>query len=161
MITLATHYDLAVVQFDVKTAFLYGEIDEEVYIQPPQGVCIGSQQALKLQKGLYGLKQAPRLWNNKFKQVVESQGFRPTQSDPCLFRHTEKKIFMVIYVDDGLLLARTGDELKVVLDLLRSHFDIRVVTDSTFVGSEIERTGDGYFVHQKSYTLSIPRMMSI
>lgn len=53
---------------------------------------VGYEQALKLQKGLHGLKQAPRVWNNKYKQVVEAQGFRPTQSDSCLFPHSERRI---------------------------------------------------------------------
>lgn len=155
MVALAAHYNLQITQFDVKTAFLYGDIDEVVYIQAPQGIKLKPNQALRLNKGLYGLKQAPRLWNNKFNKVVQSQGFQPTLSDPCLFYHTEKKIFLSIYVDDGLLLAKDQHDIEQVIGLLQKQFDIRIVKNSTFVGSEITKTQTGYFMHQTSYTRAL------
>lgn len=62
---------------DVRTAFLHGVIDEDVYITPPKGSGIRLQEgkALKLKKGLYGLKQAPKLWYLKWKEVMDKLNF--------------------------------------------------------------------------------------
>ena len=73
-------------QMDVLTAFLHGEIDNDVYIYPRSGVDIcGANECLKLKKGLYGLKQAPRLWNEKWKTVAKELGFDALKGDLCVF----------------------------------------------------------------------------
>ena len=64
LLSIGATYDLEIHQMDVKTAFLNGDIDTDIYIEQPQGYQQNSNQVCKLKKGLYGLKQAPRLWNN-------------------------------------------------------------------------------------------------
>lgn len=155
LVAIATHYNLQYTQFDVKTAFLYGEIDEELYIETPKGVKLSNNKALKLQKGLYGLKQAPRVWNNKFKQTVEKIGFRATISDPCVFYEPEKRIYLCIYVDDGLLFAANSNDLQATLNYLKEQFDIRVVRGSTFVGLQIEQQANSYTIKQTSYAKQV------
>lgn len=79
------HYHIH--QMDVRTAFLHGEIDQELYVLPPPGLNLCKQgQSMKLKKGLYGLKQAPRLWNSKWKEVMNRIGFEALKSDECVFR---------------------------------------------------------------------------
>lgn len=75
-------------QMDVRTAFLHGKIDEDVYVHPPEGsgIILRSGQSLKLGKGLYGLKQSPRLWFQKWKDVMKELGFSQLAADLCAFR---------------------------------------------------------------------------
>ena len=76
-LSVAVQKGLHIHQLDIRTAFLHGDIDDDVYVSPPDGLPIsGSPEALKLPKGLYGLKQAPRLWNEKFQTIVQEIGFQ-------------------------------------------------------------------------------------
>lgn len=104
LIALAAQNRYIIKQFDVTTAFFYGTLEEEVFISPPEGMELGPDKALKLVKGLYGLKQAPRVWNAEFNKQVAALGFKATKSDYCLFQHETKKLYLCIYVDDGLML---------------------------------------------------------
>ena len=72
-------------QFDVSTAFLYGELEEEIYMHQPEGYDDGSGRVCKLKRSLYGLKQAPRCWNKRFASFLLKLGFTRSTADPCLF----------------------------------------------------------------------------
>ncbi|GJX61598.1 putative RNA-directed DNA polymerase [Tanacetum coccineum] len=82
---LAASLDLEVEQMDVKTAFLHGDLDKEIYMEQPEGFQVKGKEdyVCRLQKSLYGLKQAPRQWYKKFESVIGKQGFRKTFSDHC------------------------------------------------------------------------------
>ncbi|KAF5781986.1 putative RNA-directed DNA polymerase [Helianthus annuus] len=84
---LAASLDLEVEQMDVKTAFLHGDLDKEIYMEQPEGFRVKGKEdyVCKLQKSLYGLKQAPRQWYKKFESVMGKQGYRKTISDHCVF----------------------------------------------------------------------------
>ena len=75
---------LAINQIDVKTAFLNGELVEEVYIMPPPGLAVKGR-VWRLNKAVYGLKQAANVWYKKWVTVMLGVGLKPSQSDPCLF----------------------------------------------------------------------------
>jgi hypothetical protein len=75
---------------DVKTAFLNGELDEEIYMDQPNGFVVNSQeeQVCKLVMSLYGLKQAPKQWHNKFERTLTAAGFVVNEADKCVYyRH--------------------------------------------------------------------------
>lgn len=97
-------------QFDVRTAFLYGKVNEELYMHQPEGFEDGSSRVCKLVKSLYGLKQAPRCWNHCFVEFICMQGFRVSNADPCLYirDRNKRRLLLVLYVDDGLI-AGSGD----------------------------------------------------
>ncbi|CAN6804119.1 unnamed protein product [Brassica oleracea] len=84
---LAASLDLEVEQMDVKTAFLHGNLEEEVYMEQPEGYVQKGKENLvcRLIKNLYGLKQAPRQWYMKFKSVMGEHGYAETDSDHCVF----------------------------------------------------------------------------
>jgi hypothetical protein len=85
-LSMAAALDLEIHQLDVKTAFLHGSIEEELYMkQPPGYVCSDSSIVCRLNKALYGLKQASRQWHAKVKEVLVGESFRPSDADPCLF----------------------------------------------------------------------------
>ncbi|GFY62594.1 retrovirus-related Pol polyprotein from transposon TNT 1-94 [Trichonephila inaurata madagascariensis] len=90
-------------QFDVLTAFLYGDLEETIYMQQLEGFKYGSGRACKLKRSLYGLKQSPRCWNKCFGPFLRDLGFTASEADPCLYNRERKgrKLLIVLYVDDG------------------------------------------------------------
>ena len=85
MISVAAKEDMTLTHFDIKTAFLYGELEEATYMNQPEGYDDGSGCVCKLKKSFYGLKQAPRVWNKTFTYLLLKQGFTQSKADPCLF----------------------------------------------------------------------------
>ena len=100
---------------DVKTAFLNGELDEEIYMQQPDGFVLDGQEGkvCKLLKSLYGLKQAPKQWHEKFNTTLTSVGFVVNEADKCVYyRHGGGEgVILCLYVDDILIF---GTNLKVI-----------------------------------------------
>ena len=96
--------------FDVKTAFLYGELEEEVYLEQPEGFDNGSGHVCRLKRNLYGLKQAPRCWNKRFINFMEKAGLKNSTADPCLFyrKHEDSFLYIAVNVDGGLVVGNKG-----------------------------------------------------
>ena len=115
ILSIATHYDYEIWQMDVKTAFLNGNLEEEIYMMQPEGFIAKSQEHMvcKLKRSIYGLKQASRSWNIKFDQAIKSFGFEQNLDKPCVYkRHRDKVVmFLVLYVDDVLLI---GNDVEVM-----------------------------------------------
>lgn len=151
LLSIAASERLKWVQFDITTAFLNGDIEEEVFMEPPEGVELESNQCLKLKKALYGLKQAPRAWSSKFNEALISIGFTPTVSDPCVFSNADKSVFIVTYVDDGMIFGKNQEECMEIIEQLNKHFTTNTVTGSIFLGIEIAETASGVQMHQKRY----------
>jgi len=87
LLSLAASRDLEISQFDVKTAFLYGELKENIYMEIPEGLVdpqINETTVCKLNKSMYGLKQAPRSWNQKFHSFLKSFKFKKSSADNCI-----------------------------------------------------------------------------
>ena len=91
-------------QMDVKTAFLNGDLEEEIYMDQPEGFIAKGQEhkVCKLVKSLYGLKQAPKQWNQKFNKVVAHFGFIAHEHDKCIFSRKLENDYVILclYVDD-------------------------------------------------------------
>ena len=110
-LAVAVQRELLVHQMDVRTAFLHGDINDEVYIQEPKGISLCNPgEILKLKRGLYGLKQAPRLWHNKWLSVMKKLLFKRCIADECLFRRGN--IWLLLYVDDILLIGKNREHLE-------------------------------------------------
>ena len=141
LLAVAAHHRLHLMQFDVKTAFLHGDLEEEIFMDQPACFDDGTGRICRLLKGLYGLKQAPRQWNRKFDDFLQRWGLQPAKTDPCIYhcRHDGKgMVLLAIYVDDGLLCCekeRTQDEILVEL---RKCFEVTAGTANTYVGLEID-----------------------
>ncbi|KAL6334059.1 hypothetical protein AAG906_001815 [Vitis piasezkii] len=108
---LAASLDLEIQQMDVKTAFLHGDLDKEIYMEQPEGFVLKGKEdyVCKLKKSLYGLKQAPRQWYKKFESVMGEQGYRKTTSDHCVFVQKfsdDDFVILLLYVDDILIVGR-------------------------------------------------------
>ena len=127
MLALAASQDLEIHQLDIKTAFLNGELEEDVWIQQPPGYETGGNgMACHLHKSLYGLKQAPRAWHTKLKEELESLGFSPSAADPALFiKAIDTPVYLLTYVDDILVITGDTNELKNTKRNIMAAFDAR------------------------------------
>ncbi|CAH9096206.1 unnamed protein product [Cuscuta epithymum] len=113
---LAASLDLEVEQMDVKTAFLHGDLDKEIYMEQPEGFQVKGKEGYvcRLQKSLYGLKQAPRQWYKKFESVMGEQNYRKTTSDHCVFFQRfgdDDFIILLLYVDDMLIVGKNAERI--------------------------------------------------
>jgi transposase InsO family protein len=153
ILSTAASERLLLQHFDVKTAFLYGELEELVYMKQPQGFEDGSDKVCKLKRSLYGLKQSPRCWNRKFTDVLNKYGLQVSDSDPCLFTSKDRKLLIALYVDDGLVAAQNQSHLSRFLEELKAHFEITVSPVSNFLGLQVTQHDNGsVFVCQEDYT---------
>lgn len=110
ILALAAKYDLELDQMDVSTAYLNGELEEELYLTPPKGVQIPEGFCWKLKCSLYGLKQAGRTWNHTLDKKLKELGFFRLNAETCLyvFRNNKAQIcFLMVYVDDFLLASNS------------------------------------------------------
>lgn len=143
LLALAARDDLEIANFDVKTAFLNGDLQEELYMHQPPGYEVECNESVvcKLHRSLYGLKQSPRCWNMKFVNFLRKFNFAPTESDSCVFvsKLNQDFVFLALYVDDGLLLSKSQHEIEKVLSYLKQFFQITVEPATQFVGLEIQR----------------------
>ncbi|SLM35049.1 gag-pol polyprotein [Lasallia pustulata] len=114
--------DLEIEQMDVKTAFLYGTIDEEIYVYPPEGIDCSTDSLCKLRKALYGLKQAPKIWYDTIAAFLCSIGFASLNADPSIF--TNSTTFIGVYVDDILLIGGDRTDIAHVKTALKRRFDM-------------------------------------
>eukprot|EP00253_Pinus_taeda_P001624 PITA_01624 len=146
-------------QMDVKIAFLNGVIEEEVYIEQPEGFEIFSSEShvCRLKRALYGLKQAPRAWYRWIDSYFTRHGFSKSEADPNLYQIVVegKLLIIVLYVDDLIL---TGDELLILSckeDLAREFEMKDLGLLHYFLGLEIWQRSDGIFVSQGKYAREI------
>ncbi|WVZ16376.1 hypothetical protein V8G54_009358 [Vigna mungo] len=116
-------------QLDVKTAFLHGDLDEEIYMHQPEGFLEERKRNMvcRLKKSLYGLKQAPRQWYKKFESFMHKEGFQKCNADHCCFfkKYKSSYIILLLYVDDMLVAGLDMDEIKSLKQQLSKEFDMK------------------------------------
>jgi hypothetical protein len=107
IMTLVTHYDLELHQMYVKTAFLNGDLLENIYMAQSKGFAVKGKEHMRchLRKSIYGLKQCSRQWYLKFDETIRSFGFKENEEGNCIYTkfRSGKFIFLILYVDDILL----------------------------------------------------------
>lgn len=161
LIALAVQNDLQLHQIDVTTAFLNGQLEEEVYMKQPKGFLTQGQEHLvcKLKKSIYGLKQSPRCWNSALDSQLKKMGFVQTDSDPCIYRASEGDMCIIgVYVDDIVLAGKSEDRLKEVKEELAKQFDIKDMGKlHYFLGMKVvqnDQTSE-VWIGQPAYTKSV------
>nr|GEW61973.1 putative ribonuclease H-like domain-containing protein [Tanacetum cinerariifolium] len=159
------HTCFMVYQMDVKSAFLYGTIKEEVYVYQPPGFEDPDypDKIYKLVKALYGLHQAPRAWYETLANYLLENGFQKGKIDQTLFIKKQKgDMFLVqIYVDD-IILGSTNKELcKDLETLIKDKFQMSSMGEITFfLGLQVKQKDDGIFISQDKYVAKILRKFS-
>lgn len=159
MLAIAGIEKLTVRHVDVKTAFLNGDLDEEIYMKQPPGFLDPDypEKVCLLKKSLYGLKQSARRWCVKLCDVLESMGFTRSTEDECLFTKTVdgRTIYILCYVDDILLIGADEEELVRIEEELRTHFEIVSLGNAHhFLGMRLTRDNDGFFALDQSAYIS-------
>jgi hypothetical protein len=129
ILAIAAFHDYEVWQMDVKTAFLNGFLEEEVYMIQPEGYVDtrDPKKVCKLKRSIYGLKQASRSWNHRFDHVIKQNGFTRSVEEPCLYMKVSgrKVVYLVLYVDDILLIGNDIPMLTSVKEWLAKHFQMK------------------------------------
>ena len=115
LLARVAHHNMELHQLDIKTAFLNGQLEEEVYVEQPPGYAGGGAgKVCRLHRALYGLKQAPRAWHKRLSEELESMGFTASSADAGLYTKLDVEagsVFVIVYVDDMLIAA---DSMKAV-----------------------------------------------
>jgi hypothetical protein len=159
VLSLAASLDLEIEQMDVKTAFLHGDLEEEIYMEQPEGFRVKGKEdyVCRLKKSLYGLKQAPRQWYKKFESVMEEQGYRKTTSDHCVFVQKFPDgdfIILLLYVDDMLIVGMNSSRIDRLKKQLSQSFAMKDLGPAKqILGVRIQRSRKDkkLFISQEQY----------
>ena len=122
---------------DVKTAFLNGDLEETVYMTQPEGFEVNGSngKACKLLKSIYGLKQASRSWKKCFDKVIKQFGFYQSTKEACGYRKVQGSaiVFIVLYVNDLLLIGNDIALLPSVKAWLSKNFSMKDMGEATYI----------------------------
>ncbi|GJW15080.1 putative ribonuclease H-like domain-containing protein [Tanacetum coccineum] len=152
----ASFKDFVVYQMDVKSAFLYGKIEEEVYVCQPPGFEDPDfpDRVYKVEKALYGLHQAPRAWYETLSTYLLDNGFQRGKINKTLFikRHKGDILLVQVYVDD-IIFGSTKKELCNAFEkLMHEKFQMSSIGELTFfLGLQVQQKKDGIFISQDKY----------
>ena len=153
LITLAAFYDYEIKQIDIVTAFLNAPMNEEVYMELPDGY--GSDgNVVRLLRAIYGTKQAPHSWNDTLDKQMKACGFNRLRSDACVY--IKHKIIIGVFVDDFIILYHKSIESLWLSEKAKlfSTFKINDLGDASFIlGMRItrDRTRRVILLDQQSY----------
>ena len=156
LLALASIYKLIVHQIDVKTTFLNGDLDKEVYMEQPESFVLprNEKKVCKLVKSLYGLKQTPKQWHEKFDSVILSDGCVHNNSDKCMYSKFTKEygVIVCLYVDDILIFGRNMKGVCETKMYLSSMFQMKDLNEvDTILGIKIKRHSEGFALCQSHY----------
>nr|GEU40886.1 retrovirus-related Pol polyprotein from transposon TNT 1-94 [Tanacetum cinerariifolium] len=142
-------------QFDVKSAFLNGDLKEEVYVTQPPGFESKTGKVLRLNKALYGLKQAPRAWYSKINEFFHNNGFERSPHEPTLYikRQGMNDLLIVsLYVDDMIYTSSSPQLIHDFQVSMKKMFDMTDLGElQYFLGLEIIQGQEGIFISQRKY----------
>ncbi|KAH0604712.1 uncharacterized protein H6S33_006380 [Morchella sextelata] len=151
LLALAAHNGWIPQQMDVKSAFLYGVLKEEIYMELPEGYR-QDNKVCKLRKCIYGLKQSPREWYACLADSLQRKGFVPAKFDPCVFIHKNHHLYISVYVDDIMIFGPDSPFRKEIRQLLKADFECTDLGNSKFIlGIEITVTNNGIALSQRAY----------
>ena len=137
ILAIAAYHDYEIWQMDVKTAFLNGNLTEDVYMIQPEGFVDPKDagKVCKLQRSIYGLKQASRSWNLRFDEVVKEFGFIKNGKVACVYKKVSGSTiaFLILYVDDILLVGNDIEFLGTIKDSLKKSFSMKHLGEAAYI----------------------------
>ncbi|GJU41327.1 putative RNA-directed DNA polymerase [Tanacetum coccineum] len=159
-LAFASFMGFTVYQMDVKSAFLYGNITEEVYVKQPPGFEDPSHpnKVYRVVKALYGLHQAPRAWYERLSTFLLKHGYRRGAIDKTLFIKKDRRDIMLVqvYVDDIIFGSTKSSMVKDFEDLMQKEFKMSSMGELTFfLGLQVKQTSAGIFLSQDKYVKDI------
>ncbi|KAJ9545152.1 hypothetical protein OSB04_024859 [Centaurea solstitialis] len=137
LMAISAYFNYEIWQMDVKTAFLNGKLTEDVYMEQPEGLedPKNPNKVCKLLKSIYGLKQASRSWNLHFDEIIKEFGFAKSEFEPCVYTKFSGSIitFLVLYVDDILLIGNDVPTLQSVKSWLSRCFQMKDLGEAVYI----------------------------
>ncbi|GJU85887.1 retrovirus-related pol polyprotein from transposon TNT 1-94 [Tanacetum coccineum] len=163
VLALCATYDLHLEQLDVKTTFLYGNLEEEIYTLQPEGFKQKGKENLvcRLNKSLYGLKQAPRCWYKRFDSFIKSLEYNRLHADSCAYFKrfgNNDFIILLLYVDDMLVARPNKYRINKLKAQLAMEFEMKDLGPANkIIGMQIhrDRVSRKIWLSQKSYVKKI------
>ncbi|KAE8671027.1 hypothetical protein F3Y22_tig00112000pilonHSYRG00251 [Hibiscus syriacus] len=160
LISQAAQFKWPIFQMDVKSAFLNGVLEEDIYIEQPPGYVKVEEdkKVLKLKKALYGLKQAPRAWNTRIDTYFMENGFKKCPYEHALYakKNGGNVLFVALYVDDLIFMGNNDEMIEEFKGTMTREFEM---TDlglmKFFLGLEVRQVETGIFVSQETYAKEI------
>ena len=149
LFSVVANKDWPLYQFDMKNAFLHGEIEEDVYLKPPPGFSdeYNQGEGCKLKKALYGLKQSPKAWFGRITTAMKRFGYRQSNSDHTLFlrNNGDQITCLVIYVDDMVITGNNAQKIDKLKSQLFQEVEMKDLGQlKYFLGIEVLRSKRGY-----------------
>jgi len=160
LLALTSIHMLVIYQMDVKTTFLNGELEEEIYMTQPE-ICVAPGQEkkiCKLLKSLYGLNQEPKQWHEIFDNVLLYDGFSTNDVDKCVYTKSENSecVIICLYVDDMLIFGICIDIASKIKLFLKSKFKMKHMGEaSVILGVKVISKGDSILLSQGCFTIMI------
>ena len=140
---------------DVKTAFLHREVDEVIYIKPPEGFCEEKGKVLRLLKALYGLKQLLRLWYLRLKRFLTSKGWTVSSFDTSVFMHPSG-MFLTVYVDDINIFGDSENSIIKFKHELADEFEMTDLGECAYyLGLHVYMRPEGTYLYQANFIQQI------
>ena len=157
LFALQARYGWKCHQMDIKTAFLNGDLEHEIFVEPPDGYPESNSRVLKLCKSLYGLKQAPRQWYFKLRTFLEENGWRVSDFDPSVFIQDHENLIMEVYVDDINIFGLDEGRIVAMKQLLSTRFKMADLGPCAYyLGMHVYQEANGdVHLHQESYVQQI------
>jgi len=149
LLSLAAEKGLLIHQLDVRSAFLKSVLPTPVYMKPPEGLKCSDKSVLKVVKALYGLRQSPKAWNDHINSIFVNFSFVRSNVDPCLYY--KEGTYVLIWVDDFLLVSDSEVELNIIKCQLMSKLDIKDLSSKSnlqFLGINIILSKTGIVLNQ-------------
>ena len=148
--------EIRIHHMDIVTAYLNGDLEEEVYMELPEGFQERDPNLVcKLLKGLYGTKQGGRCWNVVFTRYLRKKGLKQLKEEPCVFVNELRTLIIAIYVDDMFILGREA-EINQVKIVMAEEFKCKDLGElSYFLGMQVVRDEGGIFLGQEKYCAEV------
>lgn len=171
LVSLAISKNLEMRLMDVVTAYLYESLDNDIYMNIPEGFKMPEalnskpkeKYSIKLQRSLYGLKQSRRMWYNRLSEYLQNKGYVNNPICPCVFikKTTLGCVIIAVYVDD-LNIIGTHEEIQEVVLYLKEEFEMKDLGKTKYcLGLQIEHIQSGILVHQSNYIEKVLKRFSM
>ncbi|GKE54392.1 retrotransposon protein, putative, ty1-copia subclass, partial [Tanacetum coccineum] len=168
LLSIVAMHDYELEQLDVKTTFLHGELEEDIYMEQPEGFVIPRKENLvcKLKKSLYGLKKSSRQWYKRFDTFMLSQSFKISDYDSCVYLKfvNGSPIYLLLYVDDMLIATKDKAQIEKLKGQLSNEFDMKDLgATKKILGMEIirERQSGKLYLSQQGYVEKVLRSFNM
>ena len=161
IVAIAVQKGLKLHQLDITTAFLNGQLKEEIFMKQPEGFVVKGKEHLvcRLKQSLYGLKQSPRCWNSTLDTQLKNMGYVQSNNDPCIYMSSDGEHSVIgVYVDDFVIAAKDQKKINQVKTALSQKFDVKDLGElHDFLGVKVVQDHEKgtVWIGQSSFTESI------